>query len=188
MELKELVGNHILTGYERGIDYDYKVGWFGTSSPANYIQFRLDEITYRIYEDPEDGYRSCCTDLQVVNVDVCKLVFEPVYVKCNYITSSEENLWREQMDVLSMIDLKSGKEIMRVGTANTGDYYPYIVNEWYPENLYINNPISLCVSYKKEKLIEILNDIRDKLDIIDDDYIEELADALIERGLKLEDE
>lgn len=45
---------------------------------------------------------------------------------------------KEVDDILVFVDVKNGKEILKVGTGNTDDYYPYCVLEYTPENLSCN--------------------------------------------------
>ena len=129
MDLKDLCGTHVLSGVERGFiqkPCDY-------IESADYMAFTLDGVTYRAVEDPEDGYRSCCRDIEIIE-HVCAVRLPDVQVEC---THKSENGY-ESMDVLTMTDVKSGLPILEIGTGNTNDYYPYFVCEWTPENMDIN--------------------------------------------------
>jgi hypothetical protein len=46
----------------------------------------------------------------------------------------------EVNDVLLLVDAKTGKSVVEVGTANTDDYYPYCVQRFDPAAMAVNNP------------------------------------------------
>lgn len=55
MELKDLVGIHLMTGIETGT---IKInGWWYKSNNCNYVKFRLDNITYMAVIEVPDYYR-----------------------------------------------------------------------------------------------------------------------------------
>lgn len=126
MELFDLVGEHILSGVEQG--YVLNEGY--AAYDAGYLQFTLDGVTYRAVENPDDGYRSHCESLEIVE-EKCKVEIPPTKVLCSMAPDNG----RETMDVLEFRELTSGNTVLRVGTANTDDYYPYCVFEWKPELL-----------------------------------------------------
>ena len=45
---------------------------------------------------------------------------------------------KSENDVLELLDCKTGKTVLEVGTENTGDYYPCFVANWSPENMACN--------------------------------------------------
>lgn len=122
MELKNLVGKHILSGIETG---QIKDG-------CSYINFTLDGVTYKAIEDPEDGYRSYLTDLEI-SEEQCLYKLPDVSVICSMRPEMEE-----VNDILTFVDAKNGKEFLAIGTGNIEDYYPYCVLEYEPENLSCN--------------------------------------------------
>ena len=123
MELKDLVGTHLMTGIETGtVKGD---GW-RSENDCNYVKFRLDGVTYMAVEDPEDGYRSCCRDLEIVNEE-CKTKLPDIY-----------SWGTEKNDILEFYDTTNKQMFMAVGTGNTNDYYPYFVFEYMPEVLHCN--------------------------------------------------
>lgn len=127
MELENLVGKHILSGVETG--EVERPAWSG-SPKCNYFKFCLDGISYMAVEDPSDGYRSYCDDLEIVD-EPCKISIPSTEVVATYRGEGE--------DILALIDCETGKVVLEVGTGNTNDYYPYCVMEWSPENLACNN-------------------------------------------------
>lgn len=130
MELKDLVGKHILSGVETGVlarKYDF---W---EDECNYIKFTLDGVTYLAIENPDDGYRSYMNELEV-SEEPCKIKLPNIEVVCTMMGDTKY----ESNDVLQFVDVLSGKEIMSVGTENYNDYYPYCHLEYHPENMYCN--------------------------------------------------
>lgn len=131
MELKDLIGKHILSGIEVGTK-DFKNYW-GDIENRCYIKFTLDGIHYLAMEDPSDGYRSYMEDLQTIDVP-CEIPLPNVEVVCHM---AELDSWGGD-DVLAFIDAVNGKEILKIGTANCNDFYPYCVMEYTPENMSCN--------------------------------------------------
>jgi hypothetical protein len=121
MELKDLVGSHILTG----VDMDSKD--YGDSQV---LRFTLDGKTYAAVEDPEDGYRSCMGEL----VEITGPLPNPFNGQKVVGTMRDDT----SDDVLDLIDIKTGKIVVSVGTSNTDDYYPCFTAEFNPENMAIN--------------------------------------------------
>lgn len=130
MELKDLVGKHILSGIEEGV---LKKEWRWGEESCIYIKFTLDGVTYAAVEDPDDGYRSYMEEL-VVSEEPCKIKLPNIEVVCTMMEDEEY----ERHDVLQFIDVMSGAEILSVGTKNYDDYYPYCCLEYNPENMYCN--------------------------------------------------
>jgi hypothetical protein len=118
LTLNELCGKHTLQGVE-----------YRNDGYSDILLFKLDGITYKATEDPEDGYRSHMEELEVVEQPP-RYAFETEVV-CSM---------REARDaeILEMRDTQNGKTILRIGTENTWDYYPYCVMEWMPQNMSCN--------------------------------------------------
>lgn len=122
MELKELVGKHILQGIE-----------LCETEHVGCVKFTLDDITYMAVENPSDGYRSYCDDLVVVN-ESCLTKLPNIEVMCCHITECGYG----NGDLLDFIDANNGKRFLRIGTENVDDYYPCCVFDYTPENLSCN--------------------------------------------------
>ncbi len=132
MELKDLVGLHSLSSVDITIE---KVKQYGeTYEDAEAIRFVLDGITYKAIENPDDGYRSYCNELEVCN-EIVSNTFAPHKV----MAKMKEDGSYQKNDTLQLIDVITGKVVLEVGTDNTDDYYPYCVMQWNPENLAANN-------------------------------------------------
>ena len=86
-------------------------------------------ITAIVYENPSDGYRSSAEDpiIWPDTPDGGTSVYVPVLVSA--LTGDYA------CDGLEMRDRRNGKIILRLGTENTDDYYPWFCAEWTPENI-----------------------------------------------------
>ena len=133
MELKELVGKHFLSGVERG--RTERKSFFGNNGMRDSIKFCLDGVNYVAVEDPCDGWRSLCEELEISETP-CKIQIPKTEVLCTM--KPDDDRWGVNNDVLVLTDCETGLVVLEVGTANTNDYYPYCVMEWTPENLSCN--------------------------------------------------
>ena len=134
VELKELVGTHILDAVCFSRE-DVKDEW-GDYRDSNVMSFRLDGIVYTAIENPIDGYRSCMRKLSAEDgVDIDN-VFAPVEVIARHRRKGEHN--SEEDDVLEVLDAKTGKAVIEVGTDYMDDYYPYFVAAFDPTAMAIN--------------------------------------------------
>lgn len=132
MELKDLCGEHMLSG----VDFASRtVSRYGRREKANSCRFRLDGKTYAAVEDADDGYRSSMSDLLITDERLTN-EWEPVRVACSMASDTK----RERNDILEIRDVVTGGVVLRVGTENTGDYYPVFVSEFTPEALSHNAP------------------------------------------------
>src|SRR5678815_355131 len=117
--LESLVGEHVLTAVEFDTD-PRRDEWSG---PANAIYFTLDGVTYKVTEDPDDGYRSSMRDIEVSD-RVLSNTFEACRVVARYITGKRhDNDYSYGNDLLECIDTTTGKVVLAVGTENCNDYY-----------------------------------------------------------------
>ena len=155
MELKDLVGIHELSGldqatFDAGYGYDDAVAF----------HLILDDITYKIMEDPCDGYRSYLGEITVCTDNVTNK-FPPQIVEGKMSTDAYR-------DVIIFTDIYTDKIVLEIGTDNCDDYYPCCVMNWQPENLAINNNVnanaktkhlnfnSINESYSNKQLIDEL--------------------------------
>ncbi len=128
MNITDFVGKHKLSGVDFGtLDSD---GW-NKGDDTLCVIFVLDGIKYMAQEDPDDGWRSYCEEIQIVQNEV-KNIFEPVDVICR--TSN-----RHGDSVLQVIDMKTNKTVLLVGTDYSEDWYPCCIMSYSPENLCLNN-------------------------------------------------
>lgn len=95
----------------------------------NYCLFILDGVTYKAWEDPDDGYRSW-TNFEESNE---KVKFK--FPRQEVILIEDENNEREY---IKMYNPKNGKLILRIETDYWDEYYPVACFEYHPENMEIN--------------------------------------------------
>ena len=132
MELKDLVGEHVLSGV------DFLVSKMETYldryEDCEVVNFILDGVTYTAIEDPEDGYRSCMKEINVSDAAITN----NFPGQCVIATMRPDEDY-EKNDILDLIDAVTGKVVLSVGTENTDNYYPYWVALFSPENMAINS-------------------------------------------------
>lgn len=131
MQLDDLIGEHLLSGVEFGVE-ERKSDWY--DDHANSITFILDGTAYCAIEDPSDGYRSSMADIYEVPVAKVKNTFEPVKVLGCMRTKGS---WGRD-DVLELRLASTGEVVFEVGTTNTDDYYPSFVGYFDPAKLPAN--------------------------------------------------
>jgi len=129
MELKDLVGEHELSG----LDTFIKKATEPYDDDADGYRFILDGVTYCAIEDPSDGYRSTLSDLEAT-ADKVDYTFPPHKV----IGKMREDGVYSKNDVIEFYDAVTNKVVLAFGTDNYDDYYPCCIMEWYPENLAAN--------------------------------------------------
>lgn len=133
MELKDLVGKHLLSGVDitnQRIKESYGDGF----EDAQCISFCLDGVVYTAIEDPDDGYRSSMRDIMQTEFVKLNNTFEPQEVMATHRTEGEYS----HDDTLVLTDTTTGKVVLEVGTDNSDDYYPCFVASFTPENMAIN--------------------------------------------------
>lgn len=133
MELTDLLGKGVLDAVDFGTESRKR--WSDEYEDCQVIRFRLNGTVYIAVEDPEDGYRSCMSELFVDNDAKLSNVFPMVEVVGTHRTKYENG---GESDVLELIDAATGKVVLEVGTENTDDYYPSFVASFHPENMVIN--------------------------------------------------
>ena len=131
MELKDLVGTHMLTAVDMNTDSlppEIKSDIYGD---INVINFELDGITYAVVEDPEDGLRSSMREILVVSYSISNR-FTPCKVKCE--------MRNDHDDILDMRDVITDEIVLSVGTETDGErnYYPCFIAEFNPQNMAAN--------------------------------------------------
>lgn len=130
MEVKELVGKHLLTGVDSYSKEETDKSSYSYGEDANCVSFILDGVTYTATEDPNDGYRSSMKSLEIDKYAV-KNIFPEVEVFGKMKANEEYSV----NDTIQFVNTKNGEVVLEVGTDNTDDYYPCFVGNFYPENL-----------------------------------------------------
>lgn len=125
MTLHDLCGYHLFSGIER------------FQTPAEYgltrsgVRFIFDGVSYEVWEDPSDGYRSYLGEIYESDSLPAYLFPVSVPVVCHMDDS-------ECSEILCVRDALNGEIIMRIGTDYSEDYYPQCILEYYPENMSVN--------------------------------------------------
>jgi len=129
MELKDLVGEHVLTGVGFG-ELEKKECY---DEAQNVIDFILDGKIISAIEDPSDGYRSMMKEL-IENRPgvVINNRFDSVKVVGSLRNKAE---YESESEIIDFIDCITKKTVLSVGTKDIQDDYPNFVWDWNPENL-----------------------------------------------------
>lgn len=139
MELKELVGEHILDAVD--FSNEQVKTWGDSFKACQVVRFRLDGKVYIATEDPDDGYRSSMEDLTVGDWQMTN-IFPALRVIGRYRTKGS---YSGTDDVLELVDVGTGNTVLEVGTENVDDYYPGFVASFHPEamtpNAKVNGPL-----------------------------------------------
>lgn len=132
MELKDLVGKHILSGVDMN-SKSIEAECGDSFEDCQVINFVLDGVTYTAIEDPSDGYRSTMREIATSEKAVSN-----VFAGQEVLAKMRDNDEYEEHDILDLVDVVTGKVVLSIGTGNTDDYYPYWVAEFTPENMGAN--------------------------------------------------
>lgn len=123
LSLESLCGTHFLSGVElTSEEYD--------GEKCEVCLFKLDDVTYKLVEDPDDGYRSYCREICVTKSEP-QYAFPEIEVLC-YMMSGDNN-------VLVFKDTANGETILEVGTLDIYDWYPCCHFKYTPENMACNH-------------------------------------------------
>lgn len=168
MELKDLVGERMLSGVTTQDGVVTGKDWADRDQIGNSISFILDGATYRAMEDPQDGYRSSMRELEKVRPSAFKFgvknVFRPVKVICTHHTGAASG--DDESDLLLIKDAETGLIILEVGTDHDDEWYPSFVCDYRPQNLPFNATPETIAAYLKEEinpdLINAINQIEEE--------------------------
>lgn len=150
-QLDDLLGQHKLSAVDFSQDED----------GAQAMHFVLDGNTYTAIEDAEDDYRSCMRE-----IIASKLPVKNKFPACKVLGT-----WsKDEDEIVVLLDCKTGKPVLEVGTDHADDYYPSFVANFTPENMAINQKTkksaakiqAKTIPYPK-KALKILGTTRDKL-------------------------
>ena len=124
-ELSDFCGIHTFSGCE--FKTENVKNEFGFEEECGVGIFVLDGVSYAAIEDPDDGYRSFLSGI-ALTTERPRCEFPPVEVFCHMDESTLN-------EILFVRSAKTGNVILKVGTENTGDYYPCYIFELSPENI-----------------------------------------------------
>lgn len=134
LNLVDLVGKHILSGVDISSE-DIKI--YSTYEHVNTIKFTLDNVTYKVTEYPDDGYRSHMREIFICNESVSNK-----FVAHEVIGKMKGSSKYENCEIIQFFDTSTEKVVLEIGTDNSDDYYPSFVMRFNPENLDINVSVS----------------------------------------------
>ena len=127
MELKDFTGTKVLDAVDFLVEKT--INYCNETEDCQVCRFRLNGVVYVAVEDPSDGYRSMMNELTIDNDATMKNVFVGCDVICRHI---EKGDYEDDGDILELVDTKTEKVVLRVGTGSCNDYYPYFVAEFDP--------------------------------------------------------
>ena len=112
----------------KGVD-EYQTVYGGEECQA--ISFKLDKTTYIVFENPEDGYRSSCSEVYIEKERKIVNTFNGVKVKGVYVDTGS-NMY------VDLVDLKTGEVVVCFGTLEYNDYYPCFTGYFNPLAMSVN--------------------------------------------------
>ncbi len=121
-------GKHKLQGIERTC-YTTNNGYSVVECDA--VKFTFDGVTYMVYCDPDDGYRSYCSDI-IVCKEKSRFTIPDVDVLC---IKKDEELQGDELDMMKVINADTGKTIFEIGTDYYDRFYPMYRFDYYPQNI-----------------------------------------------------
>jgi hypothetical protein len=135
-QFSDLVGEHIFGIVPAEARHPF-------SGEASGVCFVLDDTSYLVFENPDDGYRSNAGPILSWEGGAYELGYEgysfPTYLRepvvCSHRTTAE---YSGESDILQVRSKETGEVIFEVGTDHTDDYYPSFVNTWNPAGLSAN--------------------------------------------------
>lgn len=131
MELNDLVGLKTFSGIEMCTE---STEIYGRSVQCNVVYFALDGITYKVIENPDDGYRSYLDSIEI-STHVPKYSFEGVKV---LVHEKDVPRFGSRIDIIVFRDVVTSKPILEVGTDYSDGYYPVCIMDYTPENMSVN--------------------------------------------------
>lgn len=136
-------GIHTLSGISdliiKANNFGYNNNAYCLWEDANGFVIELDNKTYVVFEDPEDGYRSCGKICEAKDGEVCTNTFPEQKVLVKYFEGVHSNGWYSpHVWYYEFLNPETNELILKIGTEDYDDYYPRSILEYYPENLPIN--------------------------------------------------
>lgn len=126
--------NEAPEGIEEHIQgYDYDTG--------ECLRIVLDGMVYVFTENLNDRYSTCYGETFIypwkrspsaqfgfIPGPEIRNVFGPIWVRLKYVQE-------QYQDIIVARDVRNNKEIFKVGTDQSNDYYPWFVAEFFPQNV-----------------------------------------------------
>jgi len=130
---------------------------------AQVSYFRLNGSTFKVSEDPNDGYRSSIDSIIYIPRNQHKFnnVFQPPYIVRPEIDGTETHYFIKLVD-------QNEDDILVMGTDNTDDYYPCYVCSFSPKE-YNDLDKEYTVKLTEFELLTIIKalvNVRDSTDLM----------------------
>ena len=107
--------------------------YYGADAGDN--TFKVDDVVFKVLEDPMDGYRSYLGAIEYTSKHNSTFFARPI-ARVRIETYEGRNAEYSQGDQgYRLIDLADGHVWLEFGTDNTDDYYPYFVFRHFPKGV-----------------------------------------------------
>lgn len=128
MTWDELCGERTLMAITMDVHHPF-------DSTANGVALDLDDLTVLVFENPEDGYRSCSAAPLVAKGSLYEFGCQPNYIRAPVLIRRWTKSEHGAADGLEFIDRRNGKTILLLGTDESDNFYPQYTCDWRPLNL-----------------------------------------------------
>lgn len=108
-----------------------EVDYYGADSGDNC--FKIDDIVFKVLEDPNDGYRSCLGVIEYGEQNSSIFFHSPV-AKVRIEKFQEASEYGQSNEGYRLVDIEDGHVWLEFGTDNFDDYYPMFVFTHYPKS------------------------------------------------------
>ena len=124
-----------------GLELDY----YGADAGDN--TFKVDDIVFKVLEDPNDGYRSCLGTIDYTD-EHNSIFFRTPIARVRIETYEGRNREYSQGDQgYQIVDITDGHVWLEFGTDNTDDYYPCFVFRHTPRATPLKASLSDIATY-----------------------------------------
>jgi len=106
-----------------------EVNYYGADSAEH--AFKIDDIVFKVLEDPNDGYRSCLGVIEYGEQNSSIFFHTPV-ARVRIEIFQESSAYGNEKDGYRLVDVKDGHVWLEFGTDHTDDYYPMFVFNHHP--------------------------------------------------------
>lgn len=104
---------------------DLTLEYYGADSSSH--EFKIDDIVFRVLEDPADGYRSMLGVIEYGKQSDSIFFHKPI-AKVRIETYEDRDINYSRGDQgYQLVDVNDGHVWLEFGTDNTDDYYPMFI-------------------------------------------------------------
>ena len=99
-------------------------------------EFKIDDIIFRVLEDPEDGYRSCLGAIEYSRDQSQGIFFRASLgrVRLEQYDFERDSTWADEAcRGYRLVDVDDGHIWLEFGTDNYNDYYPMFIFRHHPK-------------------------------------------------------